>query len=332
MDALNDLRISDLQIIVAAHRHRSAFRTALAFDITPDEVEAAVARVEARVGATLFSGGGGDLLPTAGGKRLLPLVEAIVDRTQRLRIDDAERLAIAAPSFLNDVLIPRFTARPNIGLRSLALPPALIRKYAPDGMFDCAVTVGMEKSLPSTWSSLEVGDLRYGLMTSPRTAALLGPTPSIEEVAALPFVSAIYVTRDGGVSPGDDRCPLAHNQRKRVHEVETIALACKVAAATDHLVYGPLPAAATLLAEGALVEVPVARWSHADAVYLACNTEVVTEDVQQWMGSVIRDAFRTTRKPEESWGTSTRPLPHVSEIVPVHPNALVPPLERGRRS
>lgn len=196
-------------------------------------------------------------------------------------------LKLAAHSFLNEVLLPRLASKRRV--RALAVPHAWMAKYARDGLFDAALSIGEALDLPEPWANLVAGELRYGLFAAPTTASEL--RPSIDELRSHPFVLPVYLSRNGEVIAGDDRCPLPRQERTVGHEVETMALACRVAAETSCLVYGPTLAAAPLVAIGALVEIHVRGWSRVDPLYLACDAASVPPVVQDWLAATIRATF-----------------------------------------
>jgi hypothetical protein len=134
-----------------------------------------------------------------------------------------------------------------------------------------------------------VGELRKALFGSPKLASELGPAPSIEALRERPFVGPI--ARDGGefVQSNDD-CPLGPGERTVGAEVGTMDLALKVAAACDQLVFGPVISAHRELADGSLVEIPIAGWDTREELYLACDVERVLARVQSRIVSAVREA------------------------------------------
>jgi len=209
-------------------------------------------------------------------------------------------LTLAAPSFINDSFLPMFAARCARAIRSVRLPSALVEQFAAERIIDVAVSIGIEGRLPKTWSSEAVGEVHYGLFGAPGLVQSLGPMPTREQICRIPFVVPLYVRASG------------------VLEVESIGLACYVAAQTDHLVYGPRLAAAPLVREGALVELASSDLGRSDPLFLACSPDGITASVHEALASTLRTIFASA---------------HPSSIVPVSPVSAwsaAPASRRGR--
>lgn len=213
----------------------------------------------------------------------------------RLAGSDSETLTIAAPLFVHETFVPRLATTTHGPIRCLALPAALITAYSRDNVFDAALMIGTDDAVPAAWSRVQVGEVRYGLFASPGLARRLGPTPSLEDLLAIPFVGPVFVSRQGELTPGNDRCPIPRSERTIGHEAETVGLACRIAAETEHLVYGPVAAATPFVVDGTLVEVSVAGWAQTDPLYLACNGDSVSANAQDLLATVIRASFETLR-------------------------------------
>jgi hypothetical protein len=217
------------------------------------------------------------------------------------------RLTLALPSFLSEVLFPKLAAIAGCPLRAVGLPQAALGRSARAHAIDLAVTIGKLPDLPETWSLEHVGELRHGLFAGAGIAGRLGDRPSVDDIRKQPFVVATYVAglADGVTElvSGDDRCPLARGERLVGHEVETMRLASRVAAETDHLVYGPTIAVHPLLDAGALVEVSVPGWIQSDPLYLTSDPARVSATQEEEFAKAIR--------------TILEGIPRASGIVPV---------------
>ena len=292
VSTLSRLRISDLQIFLMLARSRTLAEAAQALAIDEPQVREALARLDEHFGTTLLAG---DEL-SEHARRLLPQIVLIVGKATTLRVpDEATPLTIAAPSFISEGFVPMFAARSKQVVRSLRLPSALMKEFAEERIIDASVSVGIEGPVPRGWSSELVGEVQYGLFASPTRAASLGPAPSADHVLSVPFVMPLFVSRSGTVEDGDDRCPLRRSERLIGHEVETIALACLVAAQTDCLVYGPLLVAAPLVREGVLTEIQVPGFRQADSLFLASSSETVPANVYEVLVDTIRSTFARVR-------------------------------------
>jgi DNA-binding transcriptional LysR family regulator len=299
MEMLFALRLSDLRIFAAVARHRSLVRpgTAELDGREPIALRASLARLEDAIGSTLFVGNDDHLELTAKAERVLPIIQGIIEHASRIELEDdaatpRERLTLSSPTFIAEVLLPHFARSSSLrSLRGLSVPPVLMSQYAEQGIIDAAITIGTELDRPMGWSSAHVGEVRYGLFASPSVARTLGPDPSVDDVRRHRFVAPVYMSRMGELIPGDDRCPLARRDRTIGHEVENMTLACRVAADTDHLVYGPVLAAAPFVASRFLTEVPVPGWSKSDALYLACDSASVRTHVQDELAGAVRNVL-----------------------------------------
>jgi hypothetical protein len=227
-------------------------------------------------------------------------LDAIGRRADELQRGRAPRepLLLAAPSFLLDVVMPSLTSSGCGPLRALNASPRELAERAAAGGVDGIVTIGDALDLPTAWISDDVGVVRFGLFGTTDTARSLGPRPSPRDVAAWPFVGCVLGSGRGDLAPGDDRCPLARHERKIAHDVQTIGLACKVAAETGLLVYGPRAAAHADVARGALVEIAVSGWAVEAVVAFHADSRRVNVERCDALTRALRAALRAV--PDES--------------------------------
>ena len=172
-DSLADLRFGDLITFLTVHRCGAITGAARALKVTPSQVSKAVHRLERQLGATLLSRSTRGVIVSDAGRRLIPQLEEVAARLQQMRPDAAarEELALAAPSYLNAIFLPRIAAElDGVVVRGLELPPALVRAYAVENFFDVALVVGTEK-LPGAWVGVGVGHVRKALFAAPEVAA-----------------------------------------------------------------------------------------------------------------------------------------------------------------
>jgi hypothetical protein len=206
------------------------------------------------------------------------------------------RLTLVAPAFVGELLLPALAVAPGLAITALSAPRPLVRQYLTSSTppVDAAVTLGDEPTLPPRWSTVHVGEIAYGLFTSPRVAGSLGSEPSADDVQDLRFVALVYVTSKGDLLADDDRCPLPREERWITHEVDDVRVACRLAAETDRLFYGLSLAAAPFVRDGALVEVPIRGWSRVDSVQLVCDGERVPAPLQTEIADALRLALGKT--------------------------------------
>jgi DNA-binding transcriptional LysR family regulator len=287
---LADLRLADVMTFLAVQRCGSITGAARELKVSASQVSKAVARLEEQLGLNLLARSTRGVHVSEPGRRVVPELEEVVARLSGIgRVDRAaeHELTIAAPSYLTALFLPRIaTARPSLRVRGLELPPPLVRAYAAENFFDLALTLGRER-LPTAWESTHVGEVKKALFAAPEVAARLGPGPlAVEQLREQPFISPIYSV-DGRFLPVDDGCPIGYGERKLGHEVTTIGTALELAAASGHLVFGPLIAARALLDSRRLVELPVRGWAVADSLFIACNTERVRAPDQKAIVATI---------------------------------------------
>jgi DNA-binding transcriptional LysR family regulator len=286
---MRDVRLADISTFLAVHRLGSISAAARDLKVTPSSVSKAIDRLEAGLGQRLIEQVGRGVQLSDAARRLAPQLEQLLASLSALRDgDDERRLSVAAPSYLlMRFLAPIARTQPALKLRGVELPPGLVRAHAAASFFDVTFTIGRER-LPAPWVSVEVGPMRKALYATPRLAAQLGTAPVPPEVLRQHrFVAAVYQS-GGQFVPVDDDCPLPRDERRLGHEVQTIAMALELAAATDQLVFGPEVAARALLDRRLLVEVPVEGWDVRDPLVLACHGDRVKAALQRELLRALR--------------------------------------------
>ncbi len=288
-DELADLRFGDVLTFLTVHRCGAITGAARALKVTPSQVSKAVHRLERQLGATLLSRSTRGVIVSDAGRRLIPQLEEVAARLQQMRPDATtrEELALAAPSYLNAVFLPRIAAElGGVVVRGLELPPALVRAYAVENFFDVALVVGPEK-LPGAWVNTGAGEVRKAHFAAPEVARKLGAAPvDPKRLAELPFVTPIYNV-NGQFVPADDGCPLGHTQRRLGHQSQTLVVGLDLARSTGQLIFGPALAAHAHVQRGELVEVRVRGWDVREPLTLAVNGERVRARTQKALAALV---------------------------------------------
>lgn len=289
---LEDLRLADVTTFLLVRRRGSVTGAARELKVTPSKVSKAIARLEACLKLRLLVRSPRGVTVSDAALRVAPQLEELIAALERVRQGDAPHrmeLTMAAPSYLNVAFLPRIvTALPQVRVRGIEAPPAFVRAYATEGIFDAALMPGRERLAP-TWTTLEIGRIRRGLFAPPALAAKLGPPPvAPEALLRVPFVGPVY-NSNGQFVPGDDGCPIPLESRVIGHESSTIGVALELAARCEQLVFGPLLAALPLIRLGRLVEVSVAGWDVSDGLYLYTNVDRVLSRVQRAIADAVRD-------------------------------------------
>ncbi len=109
--------LRDLALVQAVHRHGSFNRAARAMHISPSGLSHQVQKVEQALGAPLFERGGRSIVPTAGGRRLLLQIDAVLEAAEHLqqvaRAGAAAfggELRLGVPASLGPYLLPHLIA------------------------------------------------------------------------------------------------------------------------------------------------------------------------------------------------------------------------------
>jgi DNA-binding transcriptional LysR family regulator len=293
-DKLAELRVADVDAFLAFHRYGSVASAARARRVTPSQVSKAIARLESQLGVDLLVRGAGAVMPSEAAQRLTPKLQAWLEQLYAMRRPEtpvSPTLTLAAQSFLNALIAPAIAkADPALHLTTLEVPQAMMRVYLPQNIFDVAVMVGGDERLPSPWAQDPVGELRSAAYGRPSLAQRLGPSPSLDAVRAVPFITPVHLF-NGEFVPSDDDCPLSPAERIAGHKCQTILLGLELAAGSDQLVFGPEPAARAHLSAGRLVQVPVQGWNVRRPMTLVYNAERLSKSSHQTVLRAIRAAL-----------------------------------------
>jgi DNA-binding transcriptional LysR family regulator len=290
--AVADLRFLDLMTFLVVRRRGSVSAAARELKVTPSQVSTTITRLERIVGVKLFARSARGLVLDEAGEALAPTIEETVERVRLLsrpKEASAPRVTLAAPPYLlARCLSCIVNCRPSLRLRVLEFPPALLRAYASQNVFDVAILPSAPERITDPWVGTCIGELASGLFTTPATAQRLGPQPiDPKRLDAVPFISPVARPNGLFATIGDD-CPLPLAGRSPGHEAQSIAVALAIAAHTGQLVFGPRLAAADYLASGALVEVAVKDWNVREPLVLACNRDRVLASFQTALVQTLR--------------------------------------------
>lgn len=284
--------MSDLNTLLAVQRTGSISGAGRELRVTPSQVSKAIARLERHFGMRLLSRGARGVSPTAAGRLVLP---RIANAVAELRATASARgespaveLTVAGPSYVVSAVLPMLvTLVPTVRLRGLELPPAHLRAYVAENLFDVALAPGGVDNRPAAWSVDLIGSCRSALLARPALAKRLGPLPlSADRVRSLAFVGPARLSGERFAAVSDD-CPLPWEKRWIALEAQGVSTAIEVVLRSDHVVFCPVLAAARQLASGELVELPVTGWDVQEPVHVLCNGDRVLSRVRQ---AVVRAA------------------------------------------
>jgi DNA-binding transcriptional LysR family regulator len=291
-DALEDLRLADVLTFFAVRRAGSVTSAAREMHVTPSQVSKSIARLERQLSITLLSRGKQRVTVSESGLRVLPVLEDLVIRLRQIARGELEHriLTVGAPSYLQSFALPLITkARPELRVRGCELPPALVRAYAAEALFDVTLSLGA-RSLPRSFVISSVGTVKKALFGPPSVAKKLGKIALPEKVKEIPFIAPVYVS-NGQFLPADDDCPLLLSERHIGHEVSTIGLALELAVKTEQLVFGPTIAVRSFVERGELVEIPVRGWDVKDELLVGCSGDRVRAAEQKAICESLREGL-----------------------------------------
>ncbi|HTV84007.1 MAG TPA: LysR family transcriptional regulator [Dyella sp.] len=110
---LSVVSLRDLTLVQAVHRHGSFNSAARAMHISPSGLSHQVQKVEQALGAPLFERGGRRIVPTAGGRRLLEQIDAVLLAAEHLQqaaragaVAFGGELRLGVPVSLGPYLLP----------------------------------------------------------------------------------------------------------------------------------------------------------------------------------------------------------------------------------
>jgi DNA-binding transcriptional LysR family regulator len=294
--AVPDVRILDLLTILVVRRSGSVSSAARELKVTPSQVSKSITRLERRLGVKLFGRGANGLTLTEAGEALAPTIEEAVETVRLLgRPTEARAPAItlAAPHYLLAQWLPCIVdCLQGHRLRFLEFPPALLRAYATQNVFDIAVLPSSPERITEPWVGTCVGEMRSGLFANARTARKLEPLPvEPDRLRDIPFIMPVAKHQGLLAAVGDD-CPLPSSERLSGHEAHSITSALLLAVRTGQLVFGPHVAAARYLESRALVAIPVKGWNVCEPLFVACNGDRVLASVQTALVRTLREALR----------------------------------------
>lgn len=109
--------LRDLALVQAVHRHGSFNSAARAMHISPSGLSHQVQKVEQALGGPVFERGGRKIVPTAGGRRLLEQIDAVLAAAEHLQqvaragsVAFGGELRLGVPASLGPYLLPHLIA------------------------------------------------------------------------------------------------------------------------------------------------------------------------------------------------------------------------------
>lgn len=279
---LMDLRLADVEAFLAVCRAKSVSNVARQFGVTPSQVSKAIARLERHLQVELLDRNGGKVAPSAEGARLIASFDEVVKILRAIRASESARehlLTFASPSYLQGHCLAAIAeAVSDVRLRGVELGPSQIRGFAPDGLFDVAVTTS-DEGFGESWHVERLGNVRSALLGMPSLVDGLGPPPvAAERLVGVPFISP---KAQGSAVLSDDGCPLGIGERLLGHEVQTFGAGLELATRCAQVVFGPVLAARSHLERGVLKAIDVDGWDVRVPLFLVSNVDRVRDSVRR---------------------------------------------------
>src|SRR6185295_6534511 len=165
LETMMDLRLPDVATLLGVVRSGSVSAAARLQGVTPSQVSKAIARVEQLLGAQLFARDARGVHLSETGRRLLPLLESLLEGARRLEGLQPERPALTfmASTFFSSLFVPAIVrALPSLPLSCMEMPPGLASAYAAAELFDVALTTGTER-WPRAWVAVRAGVIKKAL-------------------------------------------------------------------------------------------------------------------------------------------------------------------------
>lgn len=292
---LEGLRLREINLFLDLVNTKSIRELARQRGELPGQISKAIRSLELKLGNTLINRSTLGVSLTTYAVEILPYLEGIRNYQQRLdgHFEHKERLStltFATTSFFSTHFVPPLLGQlekiaPDVHCRLLDLPPSQFIPVALRNGFEICVHINRQ-DWPRTWTSIEVGQIRWQLWA--RKKHPLGKSPTMAAALAYPFVYPIYWTNDG-LRQGDDNFPTPIKKRIKGYETATAASAAQVAARTDQLAYLPNLVAEPLAQQGLLqvLDIPTLRSVH-QPVYLSVKSDVIRQQRFLWIKEQCR--------------------------------------------
>lgn len=237
---IDDVKMSEINLFLALVKVRSVRELGRQMNMQPGQVSKWIAALEKKVGSPLLERSAGGVQPTARALELIPVFEKMSALGESLREDhgqrkDSQTMNIASSSYLSTYLLPMIVPEIESRMRIIDIPPTQFITAALRGAFDyCLHTQELE--WPSTWTTVELGHLRWSIYGRKNHPVL--KTPGLRNVLKYPFIIPVYWSADG-TRYGDDQCPIPLSKRRKGHETATAGSAAEIVKVTDQLAFLP---------------------------------------------------------------------------------------------
>lgn len=280
---VDDVKLSEINLFLALVKVKSVRELGRQMNMQPGQVSKWVQSLEKKVGVPLLERSAAGVQPTARALELIPVFEKMSALSESMRPEQAGRkssrlINLASSSYLSTYLLPLVVkqisgADPDSKVRIIDLPPTQFIPAALRGGFDYCLHT-QELDWPSTWTTVEVGFIRWSIYGRKNHPVL--KTPGLKQVLKYPFVIPVYWTNEG-TRYGDDQCPIPLSKRRKGHETATAGSAAEIVKVTDQLAFLPELIARKAEENGELEKVMMSWRPVKRPVYLSVKSSTVKQ-------------------------------------------------------
>ena len=282
---IEDIKLREVELFLSLLKLKSVRELGRQQNMQAGQVSKWIMALERKVGSPLIDRGSTGIRPTARALELVPVFEEMHSLKEKLEGDtsagESSILSFASSSFFSTHLIPLLLSEMKMDkkMKLIDLAPTNFIPAALRGAFDFCLH-SQELDWPQTWSTREVGKLRWNVYARKKHPVL--KTPNMKAVTKYPFVIPIYWSAEG-TQYGDDQCPIPLNKRIKGHETATAASAAQIVKYTDQLAFLPE------IVAGSELEIVKLPWKQIEkSVYLSVKNTTVKQIDFERISSVCK--------------------------------------------
>lgn len=292
------LDLNLLKVFEAAYREQHLGRAAQSLHLTPSAVSHALRRLREQLGDPLFVRDGRRMLPTPACQRLAPpLLETLAHLRQLLQqlehfepAQARQAFQIGMPYAIEAMLLPAIyrllrERAPQATLSSVAYERRELGRTLAAGQLDIAIDVALPASEPVRHAAL----LQEPFCIAVRTRHALKRRPTLQQ-----YLQARHVAVSGrasGTVVEDIALLNLGLQRKIALRCQNYHSACRVVAASDHLLTMPM-GLARQMAGRALRLLPLPFELPPVQPNLYWHANLAGDPANQWLRELVLDACR----------------------------------------
>ncbi len=298
MSQLKELSFDDMTLVVEVHRLNSIREVARRLQLEPSHVSRRIKDIEQKIGKKLFERSTKGLFLTPDGEdftrfceRSLFIFDEFESSTSSFPQRKKKDLTFGSTSFLNNHLVSTIASEL---MENGLIENARLLDFSPDQFTSLGLKSGFEAGVhigeidwPKTWSSLNVGTIRWALFA--RKSHPILANPSLEAILDLPFIIPTYWTPDG-LHRGNDQFPVPVSKRKVGSETATADAALHLLKKTNQIAFLPEVVANYSIKLGEVERVPCPEVlpSVSRPLFLSVRSDSVSKIIFQFMVKTIQ--------------------------------------------